>query len=206
MRGRGEASGAAERAEERMGEEHPKASGRAPGEGARLERLRAAVGRIRVRRGGMPLTRALAAGGAALLVLGLGAIGLGWYGASRTPYLFEQVPYLISGGLVGLGLAIVGAGMYFAYWLTRLHQETREQGRRAADVLERIEGLLAAGTATPNGARAPEAPAPLVATAKGTMFHRPDCAVVAGRKDVRTVRGDEAGLEPCRLCDPLAVA
>jgi hypothetical protein len=47
--------------------------------------------------------------------------------------------------------------------------------------------------------------AQFVATATGTMFHLPDCSVVANRPKLRKVTGDEAGMEPCRLCDPLGV-
>ena len=36
----------------------------------------------------------------------------------------------------------------------------------------------------------------------GTMFHRPDCRLVAGKDDVRPVSAD-ADLKPCRICDPL---
>ena len=41
----------------------------------------------------------------------------------------------------------------------------------------------------------------LVATAKGTMVHRPDCAVVAGKRGLRRVTARD-GLEPCKLCNP----
>ena len=33
--------------------------------------------------------------------LGLVLVLVGWYGAARTPNLFEQVPYMISGGILG---------------------------------------------------------------------------------------------------------
>ena len=41
----------------------------------------------------------------------------------------------------------------------------------------------------------------LVATARGTMAHRRDCVVVAGKADLRPV-GPGDGLAPCKLCDP----
>ena len=47
--------------------------------------------------------------GGVLAPLGLLLVLLGWIGASRTPFVFEQVPYLISGGLLGLGLVFLGA-------------------------------------------------------------------------------------------------
>ena len=73
--------------------------------------------------------------------LGLVVVVLGWWGASQTPYEFEQVPYLISGGLLGLGLVFVGSFFYFAHWMTQLVKEHREQSRAILDALERIAEL-----------------------------------------------------------------
>jgi hypothetical protein len=88
--------------------------------------------------------------GLVLPVLGLVAIALAWWGASGTPYPAEQLPYLISGGVVGLGLIIAGAALfvrysmtrYLRFWLVRLIYEDRTQTDRTVDALERIEALL----------------------------------------------------------------
>ena len=61
-----------------------------------------------------------------LMTIGLTAIVLAWIGAAHSTIVEEQVPYLISGGLLGLALAIVGAITYFAHWLTVLIREARE--------------------------------------------------------------------------------
>ena len=42
-----------------------------------------------------------------------------------------------------------------------------------------------------------------MATPTGTMFHRPDCVVVANRPKLRKVAADAKGFEACKLCDPL---
>jgi hypothetical protein len=55
-----------------------------------------------------------------LMTLGLALILLGWAGASRSIVIEEQMPYLISGGLLGLALAIIGAVTLFAQGLTVL--------------------------------------------------------------------------------------
>ena len=145
--------------------------------------------------------------GAAMVVVGIPVIVLGWYGASHTPYVFEQVPYLISGGVLGLALAVVGGLFYFAYWITRQIQETRRQSDQTQQSLTEIKDLLARGViattaekahATGNGS--------FVATEKGTMFHRSDCVVVQGRDDLRTVEPGSSGLEPCKICEPLSVS
>jgi hypothetical protein len=70
--------------------------------------------------------------------LGLLVIVLGWFGASHTAYPFEQTPYLISGGMLGLGLVFLGSFFYFAHWLTQLVKEHREQSAAILAALERL--------------------------------------------------------------------
>lgn len=178
------------------------------GDQARFERLRGSVSKLRSRGGKGRPERWLMIGGAAGVVVGLLVIVLGWVGASRTPYVFEQNPYIISGGLLGLGIAVTGGLFYFSYWVTRQIQETRRQADETADALRQIRDLLASGavsaasgtkaTASGNGS--------YVVTEKGTMFHKPDCVVVRGRDDLRTVDPETEGFEPCRICDPLQVS
>jgi hypothetical protein len=177
----------------------------------RVARLRSSVGGLRTRAVARGLDFYLFLAGAVLVPFGIFVMVLGWYGASHTGYLFEQIPYVISGGLIGLGLVLVGSFAYFAYWLTRIFHQQREQADRTIAVLERLEsrlGDLPATTASSGAGARPAARnggAQYVATASGTMFHLPDCAVVANRPRLRKVRGDERGMEPCKLCDPLGV-
>ena len=183
-------------------------------EQSRQDRLEQGVAGIKARGGvTIPIERWLMIAGGGFVVGGLIFIVLGWVGASRTPYVFEQVPYMISGGLFGLALAVIGGLAYFAYWMTRQVQATNAQADETRAALARIEELMASG-ASRNGSGAigiaePEARAggkPYVTTAKGTMFHRPDCVVVAGKSGLKPVEGSEKGLTPCKICDPLAVS
>ena len=66
----------------------------------------------------------------ALTTTGLTAILLAWYGAAQSTLVEEQIPYLISGGLLGLALAVIGALTYFAHWLTVLVRQGQEQETR----------------------------------------------------------------------------
>jgi hypothetical protein len=75
--------------------------------------------------------------------VGLGVICLisGWVGVSATAFPGEQMPYVVSGGLVGLFLLGLGGVM----WLSAdLRDEWRELGR-----LERA--VLVAGGVEPDG-------------------------------------------------------
>ncbi|MFY9589063.1 MAG: hypothetical protein WAT66_16610 [Actinomycetota bacterium] len=172
----------------------------------RSERLRSSVSRLRSKGGGPSMERWLMIVGAGLIIIGVPVIVLGWYGASHTPYVFEQVPYLISGGVLGLALAVVGGLFYFAYWITRQMQETRRQADQTREALSEIRDLLADRVIASAGKRQASSNGGFVATEKGTMFHRPDCVVVAGREDLHEVTPDGAGLEPCKICEPLSVS
>lgn len=160
--------------------------------------------------------QAMAVGAAVLLPLGLVLVVLSWWGAARTPFLFEQVPYLISGGLLGLGLVITGGFVLFGSWIARTSREqqalTLELLEAVRSVRDEIAGLPQAmpggAAAAANGGRkrtSNGAGSGLVATANGSMLHRPDCVVVSQREDVHAVTAKEAGsLTSCRLCDPLS--
>ena len=143
--------------------------------------------------------------GGILAPLGLLLVLLGWVGASRTPHLFEQLPYLISGGLFGLGLVFLGAFFYFAHWLTELVKEQRSHSTALLAAITELRADIAQNQAAVAGAVAatalPAESVALVATSRGSMAHRADCVVVAGKTDLRPVAVDE-GLAPCKLCDP----
>src|SRR5204863_26867 len=83
----------------------------------------------------------------------------------------------------GIVLAAIGAALYFGYWLTRL-----VTGQRL--LLERLDALEQRGPLEADGGGAAAGNGTLVATAAGSMFHRPDCQVVAGRpaSELRAVR------------------
>lgn len=172
----------------------------------RLDRLGDAVGNLK---GGLRIDgdRIQLIAGGVLAVLGLVAIVLGWYGASHTGFGFEQTPYLISGGLLGLALVFLGGFVYFSYWVTRLVRDSRAQSERASQVLDQIAETLN-GAALGDGGRSSRGRstrggATFVATRNGSQFHRPDCPVVAGRQGTRRVSGTAKGMTPCRICDPL---
>jgi hypothetical protein len=173
----------------------------------RQERLASNVKGLRVLRSTFSIRdlRILVVGGF-LLPLGVVLVLLGWYGASHTVLLFEQVPYLISGGLLGLSFVIGGGFVYFAYWMTLMVREGREGREEMQAVLLRIEDLLQAQAQpqTHRSAPAAVATADLVATKTGTMIHRADCVAVEGRDNLRPVTATTPGLTPCKLCDPLA--
>jgi hypothetical protein len=175
---------------------------------SRQERLAAAVRALRTRAGGTDPARILLLAGSVLVPLGGVLIILGWWGASHSVWVYEQIPYAISGGLLGLALVFGGAFCYFAYWLSQIVFAVRRDAEETRGALERIEALLAAQAApapqaAPGRVAAPAGrAATFLATPNGTVFHRPDCPTVDGRNGVRRVRPDN-GLAPCRICEPV---
>jgi Na+/melibiose symporter-like transporter len=86
-------------------------------------------------------SKALFVVGGAAVSLGLALVVLGYLGASHTIYVFEQIPYLISGGILGGCLVVAGGFCYFAFWLTRLYAEmasTRASNERIEQLLEQL--------------------------------------------------------------------
>lgn len=184
-------------------------------EATRLQRLADGVRQLRTG-GSLKLgERTLMVLGGVLAPLGLIVVLVGWNGAANTPNLFEQIPYAISGGLFGLGLVFLGSFCYFAHWMTELVKEHRAQAAAVVEAIGRLEDVLrtsggggaapvvldAVGHTTGNPAVNGQ---PLVATERGTMAHRPECVVVAGKSDLRAVTPAD-GLAPCKLCEPYAV-
>ena len=70
--------------------------------------------------------------GVVLVVAGFIALFLGWSGAADKDFVQGQVPYVISGGMIGLGL--IGAG------LTVVNVQARRADQ--AELLQRLETLL----------------------------------------------------------------
>jgi hypothetical protein len=161
------------------------------------DRLGEAIARLRIQSVRARLNeRTLLYVGGGLAGLGLVAVLLGYWGAAHTIVIQEQTPYLISGGLLGLGLVFLGGFCYFAYWVTRLVQEQRRQTDALLDAISSLRPAEAETTTAP----AIAANGQMVATAKGTMAHQPDCSVVAGKRNLRKVTARD-NLELCRLCN-----
>jgi hypothetical protein len=125
----------------------------------RFNRLAEAVKGLRTKAADTDVNAVVRLAGPYLVPFGLCVVLLGWYGASQTSRVYLQIPYLISGGLLGVGLMFVGGFAYFSLWITdlmvqnqRQQDETREMADRTLATLERIEGLLESQPA--NGSRA----------------------------------------------------
>jgi hypothetical protein len=144
--------------------------------------------------------------GAVLLPAGLIVIGLGWYGVAHTAYTYDQNAYIVSGGILGLGITFVGGFLYFGSWLARVAADQKEAQRQLSDTLLLLADAVSRNNTVANGAARPVRPrdagsVPVVAGG-GTTVHRADCDLVAGRSDLRPAGPDAPDLSQCRLCAP----
>lgn len=86
----------------------------------------------------------------ALPIVGLLLVAAAWFGASGTGYVADQIPYLISGALLGLGLVLIGVGLFVRYSLARLVRfslarvihEQQAQGERVVEAMGRVEAAI----------------------------------------------------------------
>ena len=138
--------------------------------------------------------------------IGVGAllILLGYLGVSREAVVAKQIPYLVSGGIGGVLLCIVGA--YFL-GTEELRKDSGRLDRLEALVQELHDVLLDrpdAPKAIPAGPTGNGSKTRVLAIRGGETFHRSGCAMVAG-KQAEELTQDTArtrGLAPCPLCEP----
>jgi hypothetical protein len=145
----------------------------------------------------------LFAAGAVLMPLGIVAIALGWYGTAHSHYDYDQRTYLISGGILGLGLTFVGGFLYFGAWLAKIAADQRDSSRQLADTLLVLADLVSRqGGGTALDTAAVDAGAVPVLAGNGTTVHRRDCPLIAHREDLHVLTGTEIDPTLCRVCRP----
>ena len=132
---------------------------------------------------------------------GLVFIWAGWNGAASYNDIRQQFPYVISGGIAGLALVMIGVAL--------LVVQSQRADRVQLEVnLNELRGILERmpGAGTGNGWESSSGPAVL---AGPTTYHLPNCRLVAGRDGLKTMTltmTEASGLAPCRTCNPPVAA
>jgi len=135
--------------------------------------------------------------GVALCLAGFVLIFIGWNGAASVDRVTAQFPYLISGGIGGLGLVILGAILISV-------DIRREDGRRVEQMLAEVRDALARLSPPPEEEVVDTGVGPRVVVGQ-TSFHRPDCRLIEGRGELPEMSIQAAiarDLIPCRICNP----
>src|SRR5690242_6092157 len=120
---------------------------------ARRLRFRDSLARLAQRGQAIDLLKVVLIPAAVLIVAGLAFMIFGWYGSAHTFRQIEQIPYLVSGGLIGLALVVLGGLLLAsAFWMTvlrRFTEESEERSRQQLRALEsRLDALVAERTAS----------------------------------------------------------
>ncbi len=148
------------------------------------------------------------------ILIGVGALLmlLGYLGVSREALPAKQIPYLVSGGIGGIFLAVLGA--YFlgtqelrndSGRLDRLEQMVQELHQALLRRPDAPDLTVVAEAPSTNGSEATAAPARKVVVVEGgELFHRVSCALVAGKDgtEVTPAAARKKGLSPCPACTP----
>lgn len=132
-------------------------------------------------------------------IAGLAVIWAGWNGAASYNDIRKQFPYLVSGGIGGLALVVIGAALMIIQSQRADRVQLEANLVELRNILERMTGLPVT-----NGAESPEAG---LVVAGPNAYHLPTCKLVAGRA-LRTMsagQAEAAGLEACRTCAPAEV-
>lgn len=129
-------------------------------------------------------------------------MGIAWNGSASINFVQGQMPYLLSGGFLGLALVITGCTLLL---LSTVRSERQVMTDLLSDVSRLLSRNLARSSVSSNGSGDMEGQ--VVAT--DAAYHRPDCRVLQGKQGLATVSvqaADAEGLEPCRVCNPPVVA
>jgi hypothetical protein len=144
------------------------------------------------------------------ILIALGAVLLiaGYLGVSREVIVARQIPYLVSGGLVGLAAITLGSRLLL------IEDLRRDAGRldRVEKAVQELHQVLLYRPDAPSpstvqaSANGAAVPAKLTVLPGGESYHRSDCPVVGDKATGRSITLETAqrkGLHACPLCQPL---
>jgi hypothetical protein len=147
--------------------------------------------------------------GIAYCLAGLFLVFLGWNGAATYDRVSAQLPYLISGGVAGLCLVVIGGSIIVA---SSARAGAAALEATVAELRESVDRMSAGGQRGATGSRSGAAMAagrpdasPDQVVAGPTSYHRPDCRLVEGQAEAGSTTAaaaEAAGLTPCRVCNP----
>lgn len=114
------------------------------------DRLQAGVDGIHVPEPSADTESLLLKLGFALPIVGVVLILAAYWNAAGSKYVADQIPMLISGGVFGIGLVVIGLGLFIRFslgrmmrfWLARMVIEQQAQTDRIVDALAKVESAV----------------------------------------------------------------
>jgi hypothetical protein len=150
--------------------------------------------------------------GYVLVAAGLLALLLGWYGVSGESIVAKQLPYIASGGLLGVALVVLGARFMM---IQDLRRDSNRLDRLETMVNELHAALLARPDAPGRSLRDFTVDSESTSNGHATTFyvlpggqsfHLEACPMLEGKDRASRIRPQTAarrGLVPCPLCEPV---
>src|SRR5947199_8600275 len=89
--------------------------------------------------------------GLGCIALGLIFIGLAWNGAAGIDFVSGQIPYLLSGGALGLALVGIGVGLVIVQNNRRDRAIIEAQLKELSTAVSRLANAVAGGLGAANG-------------------------------------------------------
>ena len=136
--------------------------------------------------------------GLAFITAGFVVFYFAWDGAASINFAQGQIPYLLSGGFLGLGLVITGTALLF---LSTIRSERQLLTDRFDEMARLLSRNLSRMQFSSNGAGSTNGQV----VAGATSYHRAECKILEGKDGLTTVTVEQAaaeGLERCRVCNP----
>ena len=140
----------------------------------------------------------------ALIAVGFLLIYFAWNGAAEKDFIQGQFPYLLSGGLGGIGLILCGLTLVMTQSFRRdvlsLQDRIEELLLQQQGAAPTLAGGVATLTAVPDVEDG-------VFVAVGETYHAASCRTVRGRSGLDLVSAEDVearGLTACRVCRPAA--
>lgn len=153
----------------------------------------------------LPRRRRLAIA-AASGVIGMIALVAGFVGVSGTRLISDQLSYLASGSVVGLGLLGLGAVLLIADFMLEQEASIAELRELVVALHDEVPAPALNGHTTFAPGQPAGGPADgLVAVPGARRVHRPSCSLVAGKTNLEAhspAGAVTAELQPCRVCSP----
>lgn len=135
--------------------------------------------------------------GLVAIIIGFVVIAKAWDGAASINFITGQLPYLLSGGFLGLGLVVTGAVLL-------LLATVRAERQLLTEKLDQVTTLLGRNLSNLAYSANGKSTGPQVVSG-ATVYHLPECKILQGKEGLATVSVEQAaaeGLSPCRVCNP----